>query len=31
MLPDGDLRAKVIGGATIFIVLGGLIYWRGRR
>jgi amino acid transporter len=24
-------RAKVIGGATLFVLLGGLIYWRGRR
>jgi glutamate:GABA antiporter len=24
-------RLKVIGGAALFVVLGGLIYWRGRR
>jgi amino acid transporter len=24
-------RLKVIGGAGFFVVLGGLIYWRGRR
>jgi amino acid transporter len=24
-------RAKVIGGAAIFVAIGGLIYWRGRR
>jgi amino acid transporter len=24
-------RLKVIGGAGMFVVLGGLIYWRGRR
>jgi glutamate:GABA antiporter len=36
-VPPGDtaepwvFRAKVIGGALLFILLGGLIYWRGRR
>ncbi len=24
-------RAKVIGGAGLFVLLGGLVYWRGRR
>jgi hypothetical protein len=24
-------QIKVIGGAGFFVVLGGLIYWRGRR
>ncbi|MGH7528404.1 MAG: APC family permease [Gemmatimonadales bacterium] len=24
-------RAKVIGGAALFVLLGGLVYWRGRR
>lgn len=24
-------RLKVIGGAGLFVVLGGLVYWRGRR
>ena len=24
-------RAKVIGGAGMFVLLGGLVYWRGRR
>ncbi|HEY8257916.1 MAG TPA: APC family permease [Gemmatimonadales bacterium] len=27
----GLFRLKVIGGAGFFVVLGGLIYWRGRR
>ncbi|MGH7498590.1 MAG: APC family permease [Gemmatimonadales bacterium] len=36
-VPPGDtaepwlFRLKVIGGAGFFVVLGGLIYWRGRR
>jgi glutamate:GABA antiporter len=36
-IPPGDtadpwvFRAKVIGGAALFILLGGLIYWRGKR
>jgi amino acid transporter len=35
-VPPGDtdpwvFRAKVIGGAAVFVLLGGLIYWRGRR
>jgi glutamate:GABA antiporter len=30
--PDPWLfRAKVIGGASLFVVLGGVVYWRGRR
>jgi amino acid transporter len=24
-------RAKVIGGAALFVIIGGLVYWRGRR
>jgi glutamate:GABA antiporter len=24
-------RLKVIGGAALFVVLGGVVYWRGRR
>jgi glutamate:GABA antiporter len=24
-------RLKVIGGAALFVVIGGLVYWRGRR
>jgi amino acid transporter len=24
-------RLKVMGGAALFVVLGGLVYWRGRR
>jgi glutamate:GABA antiporter len=24
-------RLKVIGGAALFVILGGLVYWRGRR
>jgi amino acid transporter len=24
-------RLKVIGGAALFVVLGGFVYWRGRR
>jgi amino acid transporter len=24
-------RAKVIGGAALFVILGGVVYWRGRR
>jgi amino acid transporter len=24
-------RTKVIGGAALFVILGGLVYWRGRR
>jgi amino acid transporter len=36
-IPPGDttepwvFRAKVIGGAAAFVLLGGLIYWRGKR
>ena len=36
-LPPGDtadpwvFRAKVIGGAGFFVLLGGVLYWRGRR
>jgi amino acid transporter len=26
-----SFRIKVIGGAAAFVVIGGLIYWRGRR
>jgi amino acid transporter len=30
--PDPWLfRLKVIGGAALFVILGGLVYWRGRR
>lgn len=24
-------RAKVIGGAALFVLIGGVVYWRGRR
>ena len=24
-------RLKVIGGAALFVAIGGLVYWRGRR
>ena len=24
-------RLKVIGGAALFVLLGGVVYWRGRR
>jgi amino acid transporter len=24
-------RGKVIGGAALFVILGGVVYWRGRR
>jgi amino acid transporter len=24
-------RAKVIGGAALFVIIGGVVYWRGRR
>jgi amino acid transporter len=24
-------RAKVIGGAALFVIIGGAVYWRGRR
>jgi amino acid transporter len=24
-------RAKVLGGAALFVILGGAVYWRGRR
>jgi hypothetical protein len=24
-------QLKVVGGAAFFVVVGGLIYWRGRR
>jgi hypothetical protein len=24
-------RLKVIGGAAAFVLLGGVVYWRGRR
>ena len=24
-------RAKVIGGAALFVLMGGIVYWRGRR
>jgi amino acid transporter len=24
-------RAKVIGGAALFVMMGGAVYWRGRR
>jgi len=23
--------AKVLGGAGVFVLIGGLLYWRGRR
>jgi amino acid transporter len=30
--PDPWLfRLKVIGGAALFVIIGGLVYWRGRR
>jgi hypothetical protein len=24
-------RLKVIGGAALFVIIGGVVYWRGRR
>jgi hypothetical protein len=24
-------RAKVIGGAALFVLIGAVVYWRGRR
>jgi len=36
-IPPGDtaepwvFRAKVLGGAGLFVLLGGVLYWRGRR
>jgi hypothetical protein len=24
-------RLKVIGGAGLFVILGGVVFWRGRR
>ena len=24
-------RLKVIGGAALFVFIGGVVYWRGRR
>jgi len=24
-------RLKVIGGAALFVAIGGVVYWRGRR
>jgi hypothetical protein len=24
-------RLKVIGGAALFVLIGGVVYWRGRR
>ncbi|HEU5303094.1 MAG TPA: APC family permease [Gemmatimonadales bacterium] len=36
-IPPGDtpdpwlFRLKVIGGAALFVLLGGAVYWRGRR
>jgi glutamate:GABA antiporter len=36
-IPPGDttdpwlFRLKVIGGAALFVILGGVVYWRGRR
>jgi glutamate:GABA antiporter len=28
---SGIFRLKVIGGAALFVFLGGVVYWRGRR
>jgi amino acid transporter len=36
-IPPGDtaqpwlFRLKVIGGAALFVIVGGVVYWRGRR